>query len=381
MELCAVNHDSNKKLASFLKSLKAKFERFLSEMIVFGFNSGKYDLNVIKKQLFGAFAALNKKVIFVVRKNNNYICIKTHNLKILDIVNYLAPGFSYAKYLKAFNCSVMKGYFPYEWLDSYDKLAETSLPPKSAFYSTLTKERVSATKRDLCERAGYHNAPKASHKRVRCAYTQLSIVYLYATVLLAEIFSRFPYYCVFLSFFFFVENCWGVAQEAFAVAPWLDRTPTSIPPHLLLINSPRGLYFPLINKKDAALHTLLESSMVGGPSIIFHRYHEVVVTKIRENSLKENAKMTQTISGYDANALYLWALMQEIPTGYYAVRRASNNFRRETLMYYSTVCAEWLDCLSVLNKITIDHYLNTDYEKRIGPRRLPVDENFIQYMS
>ncbi|MEE4247451.1 MAG: reverse transcriptase domain-containing protein [Kangiellaceae bacterium] len=28
-------------------------------------------------------------------------------------------------------------------------------------------------------------------------------------------------------------------QEAFAVAPWLDRTPTSIPPHLLLINSPR----------------------------------------------------------------------------------------------------------------------------------------------
>ncbi|ELT89959.1 hypothetical protein CAPTEDRAFT_198375 [Capitella teleta] len=83
--------------------------------------------------------------------------------------------------------------------------------------------------------------------------------------------------------------------------------------------------------------------------------------------------MTQTISGYDANALYLWALMQEMPTGYYAVRRASNNFRRETRMYYSKVCAEWLDYLSVLNKITIDHYLNTGYEKRIGPRRLPVD--------
>ncbi|ELU08175.1 hypothetical protein CAPTEDRAFT_194071, partial [Capitella teleta] len=121
MELCAVNHDSNKKLASFLKSLKAKFDRFLSEMIVVGFSGGKYDLNVIKKQLLGAFAALNEKVIFC------------YNLKILDIVNYLAPGFSYAKYLKAFNCSVMKGYFPYEWLDSYDKLAETSLPPKSAF--------------------------------------------------------------------------------------------------------------------------------------------------------------------------------------------------------------------------------------------------------
>ncbi|ELT89960.1 hypothetical protein CAPTEDRAFT_198376 [Capitella teleta] len=151
MELCAVNHDSNKKLASFLKSLKAKFDRFLSEMIVVGFNSGKYDLNVIKKQLVGAFAALNEKVIFVVRKNNNYVCIKTHNLKILDIVNYLAPGFSYAKYLKAFNCSVMKGYFPYEWLDSYDKFAETSLPPKSAFYSTLTKTGISDEGYNYCK--------------------------------------------------------------------------------------------------------------------------------------------------------------------------------------------------------------------------------------
>jgi hypothetical protein len=27
-------------------------------------------------------------------------------------------------------------------------------------------------------------------------------------------------------------------QEAFATAPWLTRTPTSIPPHLLLLNSP-----------------------------------------------------------------------------------------------------------------------------------------------
>jgi hypothetical protein len=37
-------------------------------MIVVGFNSGKYDLNVIKKQLVGAFAALNEKVIFCCKK-------------------------------------------------------------------------------------------------------------------------------------------------------------------------------------------------------------------------------------------------------------------------------------------------------------------------
>ena len=52
------------------------------------------------------------------RRNNNFMCIKTEVLKLLDITNYLAPGFSYSQFLKAYECTEM-GFFPYEWMTSY----------------------------------------------------------------------------------------------------------------------------------------------------------------------------------------------------------------------------------------------------------------------
>ena len=55
---------------------------------------------------------------------------------------------------------------------------------------------------------------------------------------------------------------------------------------------------------------LLKDSIVGGPSIIFNRYHEANKTKIRNGN-----KVCKQIVGYDANALYLWAIAQEMPTG------------------------------------------------------------------
>ena len=46
------------------------------------------------------------------------MCLKTEYLKFLDITNYLAPGFSYDQFLKAYECEQTKGFFPYEWIDS-----------------------------------------------------------------------------------------------------------------------------------------------------------------------------------------------------------------------------------------------------------------------
>ena len=36
-----------------------------------------------------------------------------------------------------------KGVFPYEYIDTFDKFEETSLPPKNEFYSSLTTESIS----------------------------------------------------------------------------------------------------------------------------------------------------------------------------------------------------------------------------------------------
>ena len=102
---------------------------------------------------------------------------------------------------------------------------------------------------------------------------------------------------------------------------------------------PSQVYFSLIHEKHKDLHELLRQQMVGGPSIIFHRYHEKGVTTFREPNGKTAAKLV----GFDANALYLWSLMQEMPTEHPTRRRKENGFKAEKIDYYCQMSREWLE--------------------------------------
>jgi len=68
------------------------------------------------------------------------------------------------------------------------------------------------------------------------------------------------------------------------------------------------LYSP---SKEA--YAMLKNAMVGGPSIVFKRYHEAVVTPIRPHRFAKTK--TCRIIGYDANALYLSTMLREMPCG------------------------------------------------------------------
>lgn len=59
------------------------------------------------------------------------MAVKTEKLKFLDIMNYLAPGFSYAQFVKAYGCKEEMGHFPYEWMTSLDKLEAAIELPRS----------------------------------------------------------------------------------------------------------------------------------------------------------------------------------------------------------------------------------------------------------
>lgn len=69
-------------------------------------------------------------------------------------------------------------------------------------------------------------------------------------------------------------------------------------------------------KENKDLYSLFKKNMVGGPTIIFHRKHQEGKTTIREKEMEgqgKEPKMCQKIVGYDAIALYLWAIMQNMP--------------------------------------------------------------------
>lgn len=65
------------------------------------------------------------------------MCLKTKHLRFLDVTNFLAPGFSYEKFLEAYEYPQTKGFFPYEWMDSLDKLQYPALAAYEAFFSSL----------------------------------------------------------------------------------------------------------------------------------------------------------------------------------------------------------------------------------------------------
>ena len=92
----------------------------------------------------------------------------------------------------------------------------------------------------------------------------------------------------------------------------------------MLFNSSKSK-FSLINPADADLYYTLRKNIVGGPSIIFSRYHEKNITNIKGI----DGNKCKAIVGYDCNGLYSYAIKQEMPTGVYVRRRRSTNFKPE----------------------------------------------------
>ena len=59
----------------------------------------------------------------------------TWGFRFLDIINYLGPGTSYEKWVKAYECKAAKSWFPYEWFDTPEKIDFPGLPVYPEWYS------------------------------------------------------------------------------------------------------------------------------------------------------------------------------------------------------------------------------------------------------
>ena len=73
-------------------------------------------------------------------------------------------------------------------------------------------------------------------------------------------------------------------------------------------------------EKHKNLYDLVLKQVVGGPSLVFSRYEKVNKSFIGED---EN-NLVKSIVGYDANALYLHANCENIPTGPYTVYKPNS---------------------------------------------------------
>lgn len=103
----------------------------MKQLPVIGSRSGKYNTNVIKSCLVIFFVdkadglsvieeeeqteakdvKKQQAFIYVVKCNNNFMCISIKKLKFLNIVNYITTGFTYSKYFSAYKITGEKEVF------------------------------------------------------------------------------------------------------------------------------------------------------------------------------------------------------------------------------------------------------------------------------
>jgi len=130
---------------------------------------------------------------------------------------------------------------------------------------------------------------------------------------------------------------------------------------------PSNVFFSLTNNQNGDFHALMRDQIVGGPSIVYHRYHEKGKTRIRDGP-----NMAQTLLGWDANSLYLSALVEPMATEQPIRRRKDKDFKPQKVDIFGQMAREWLEWTGHQEQVSIRHKFN-GHEKALGPRHIRVD--------
>ena len=141
------------------------------------------------------------------------------------------------------------------------------------------------------------------------------------------------------------KNVWGFYQsknldlfkESFSVSGITKR--------YLFNQTPLDCFFSLIDKKNSDLHRLMLDQLVGGPSIVFKRLAVKNETFIKSH-LYPNPKICQMICGYDVNSLYLWALSQSLPVGYFVRYKEEERYHPKTPHKFGLASYQWLSWIA-----------------------------------
>ena len=118
-----------------LIELQGHLGRYCNVLPEFGFNSAKYDINLIKSYWLPVLINETNMEPIVIKKANQFVSFKFGDVQLLDIMNLLGGATSPNSFLKAYKTAETKGFFPYEWFDCPQKMNNSELPPYDAFFS------------------------------------------------------------------------------------------------------------------------------------------------------------------------------------------------------------------------------------------------------
>ena len=148
---------------------------------------------------------------FIGLKNNrlNYKCKEcneTSAKSVNDLIEKFPRTYKFCNgNLNKFVLLLRKGVYPYEYMDSWERFNETSLPPKKSFYSQLDLENIKDKDynhaQKVWEVSGINNLGECHDLYVQCD-----------TLMLADVFEKFRDACI---------KIYGVNLSHFLCAPGL----------------------------------------------------------------------------------------------------------------------------------------------------------------
>ena len=315
---------SNDDRVSLSEKARNLRKTWVNQVPVFGFNSGRYDINMIKEYFVKNLAIISN--VNVAKKENSYMFLSLPQFKFLDIKSYLAPGLSYAAWCRAYGCELQKLVFPYEWFDSFEKLNHKGPVKYEEFYSSL-KGGITISQEE------YQNFCDEFHRGCVTMKDWLKEYNLADVEPFIEALekTREQYY----------PDEIDLLKDAVSI-PGISMTYVLNKALKMKKKSDPDLFAPgdpckckckndcqkkgcekckeirdnckICTKNEA--YEMLTTGMIGGPSIVFCRHAEAGVSKIRSHIYSESdAKTCRSVQGLDANSLYLFCSGQEMPCG------------------------------------------------------------------
>ena len=394
-----------------LTLLQRDFMRYINQIVILGFNSSRYDEQLIKRPLV-KFLIERKETeslyhntccevnvndtnldhcplrryynldrinemytridychremgeVNVIKRGNSYVSVSNNFYHFLDICQYLPPATSYDKFLRAYGIENGKQYFCYEWLDAFEKLDEQLPPyPGEAWHSSLKDIDILADEYTQYVKGGRQGvAPLTGQQKYQAIQQQwvdngwssmkdLLMFYNNADVI------PFVKATTIMMAEYFVQNI-DVFKVAVSI-PGISRY------KMMQYAAKCNTVFPLFPEKDRDLFFLFKSQLCAGASLIITRLAQKGVTPIKAGS----SKIVKSCIGLDANALYCAQQKLDMPSFAYVRRHHETQFKPEfDTRYYAMQV--WLKHLSETTGWNLQTQSNTGKEVRVGPYAL-----------
>ena len=290
------NHRTGKFIDALCNSCNLQIKDRVMIPVVFH-NLKNYDAHHIFKSLNRRVTAKYDKkgrqsfesVNIIALNLEKYVCFSFQDLRFIDsfqflgasldkLVNNLPRGsLQHArKHLGENDLLYVKGIFPYEWFDSFDKFELTELPPEDAFYSNLNEEGIKDEEYERAQEV-WTTFNCENFKDYHDLYLKTDVI------LLADVFENFRDLSL---------KTYGLDPAHYVTTPSLTWDAC--------------LKYTKINLElmtDPEMFTFFESGMRGGISVISNRYARANNPYLKPEDY-DGSKPHSYICYLDANNLY-----------------------------------------------------------------------------